>query len=145
MIALDQARDSTFQTQLAAMARFVQDVLVMSIKNECDDEDVCAALDEAYIEMKPIHMNDPLGHKGSEEGHMDPDYGQMAVGRYVRAVVKGQKTFDDMTYALDEAAVKTTMAQTRIKFESMGIECEFVQEWLIAAFVNDIEQGAWQL
>lgn len=144
MIALDQTRDAGYQTQLYGLALFVQKILVMAAKNGGTDE-VRELLGAAQIEIKPVHVNNPMGNKSESDEAAEPDWFMTATARYVRAVVKGEASFEDMPFTLDPEQVKGLAAQTVIKLEAAGHVCDSLRQWLIEAFVEDVQTGAFDL
>ncbi len=152
IIALDQAHDATFQSQLSGMAVFVQDILTtyitfMASKHPQDGDtgidwrDVNELTQHAYIEVKPIHINDPLGSKKTPQ----PDYDAIATKRYIVDVVKGRTTYADLPISIDDKNVRKAAVNTLIRVSSTGEQCEPLIEWLMDAYIDDIIRGEAQL
>ncbi|GMO30731.1 MAG: hypothetical protein Pg6A_20150 [Termitinemataceae bacterium] len=152
IIALDQARDAAFQSQLTGMAEFIRDVLIMfarfekeyntvDTKTGIDWDDVCRLLDEAYIDIKPIHINDPLDNTKEPE----PDFAQMGAMRYVVDVAKGKKTFKDLPMYFDYAAIKSLAASVIVRLGAVGEVPAPLNEFIIECFIEDVKNGEVQL
>lgn len=151
VVALDQTRDSVFQAQLSGLADFIADALKLYIKHNSgyktndsnmDWDSVSELIDTAYINLKPVHVNDPLSDEDKSRQEKPIDYMQLAVARCVLAVVKGRMEFSALPYYVDWQQVTLMLAATLIKFEALGIPVpDSVHKFLIAAFVESIKIG----
>lgn len=150
VFALDQTRDSVFQAQLSALSNFITDSLKLYIEynagykkddSHMDWAAVKKLLDTSYINLKPVHVNDPLSDE--EKTRQDPiDYTKLCIARCVLLIVKGQMTFDDLPYYIDWHNVALMLAATLVKFGALGIEVPVsVHEFFAAAFVEAIRIG----
>jgi hypothetical protein len=156
VIAMDQTRDTVFQSQVDGIARFVKQLFRTEVNFraaiEPDEEengiswsDMKELMDEAYVELKPIHMNDPMGSKGSEEGAEEPDYNKIQTAKFLVGIMRGKKTHDDLTYVYDREAIKSMAAITMVKMSSLDVECEPLERLLIALFIDDVQEGSVSL
>ena len=150
VVALDQTRDSVFQAQLSGMADFIADALKLYVRynagyktndSNMDWDSVKELLDTAYISLKPIHVNDPLGDE--EKAKAQPiDYMQLCVARCVLNIVKGKTTFETLPYFVDWKQVTLMLAATIVKFEALGVPIpDSVHLFLISAFVESVKIG----
>jgi hypothetical protein len=155
VIALDQTRDSVFQAQLMGISNFIKKVFKMWVNynavvqgetKEIDWPAVKYLVDNAFIDLTPVHLNDPLSNQGQIPDMPEPDYQQMQVARYVREIIKGNVRYEDLTFLVDIEAVKMIAATTLVKIDGLGIEIpEPLVQFLIAAFIEDIQTGVVQL
>lgn len=150
VVALDQTRDSVFQAQLSGLSDFIAEALTLYIKynagyktnNEhMDWDEIAKLINTAYIDLKPVHLNDPLSDE--DKARQEPvDYIQLSTTRAVLQIVKGQITFDTLPYYLDWKQVVMAVAILLIKFEALGIEIpDSVHIFLINAFIESIRIG----
>jgi hypothetical protein len=150
VVALDQTRDSVFQAQLSGLADFIAEALKLYIyynagyktnDSNMDWDSVKELIDTAYINLKPVHVNDPLSDEEKSRG-TPVDYMQLCVARSVLDVIKGKTTFDTLAYFVDWKQVTLMLAATLVKFQALGIPVpDTVHEFLIAAFVESIKIG----
>lgn len=154
VVALDQTRDSVFQAQLSGLADFISDALKLYIYYNAgyktNDEnmnwdDIKELIDTAYINLKPVHLNDPLSDE--DKSRQEPtDYMQLATARCVLNIVKGRMDFRSLPYYVDWQQVTLMVAATLIKFEALGIPVpDSVHEFLIGAFVESVKIGEVRL
>jgi hypothetical protein len=144
-------RDATFQAQVAESAIFLRDVAVMYVYyNSVDPIDTTTAIDwddvnqlvtEAFIDIKPITKKEPEGPKDGPE----VDYGAIGTGRFIIDVIKGAKTIDDLIYVNNYDDIKAMAANTMVKLYAVGDFSESLQDFIIAAFIKDLTEGAIQL
>jgi hypothetical protein len=103
-------------------------------------------MENAVIDLKPVHLNDPLSNKASIAEEPEPDYQQIQIARAVVKILKGALTFEDLSYVVDKNDVKMIMAVTMVKLDAMDIKIpETAQQFMIAAFIDDIKTGVVQL
>jgi hypothetical protein len=155
MIAMDQTRDTTFQAQLAGMARFVKQVFRvwvqynagMGFENPAVDfKDVLRLLNNAAIDLKPIHLNDPLGNKANTPDNTPPDFEAILLNKLVIAILKGNMTFDECTYMVDLTKLLPLLAVTMVRLQAVGAEIpDSAEKFLIAAFVQAVQEGSIEL
>lgn len=154
VVALDQTRDAVFQAQLAGLSDFISEALKLYVyynagyKNNdenMDWDDIKELIDTAYINLKPVHLNDPLSDE--DKSRQEPiDYMQLCTARTVLNVVKGRVTFHDLPYYVDWQQVTLMLAATMVKFEALGIPIpDSVHTFMIAAFVESIKIGEVQI
>jgi hypothetical protein len=153
VIAMDQTRDTVFQAQLQGIAGFVKSMfrtwvnyntVVNASKGVEGMEwaEVKELVDGAYIELKPVHLNDPLGNKAETEDHMPPDYEQIQTYRYVKDILRGTMTFEALPYMVNVEQIKMVCATTIVKLSALGIEPpDTIQQFMVAAFVYDVQTG----
>lgn len=150
VFALDQTRDSVFQAQLSALSDFITDSLKLYIEynagyktndSNMDWDAVKKLIDTAYINLKPVHVNDPLSDE--DKARQEPvDYSKLCVARCVLLIVKGEMTFEEVPYYIDWHNVALMLAATLIKFGALGIKVPVaVHEFFAAAFVESIRTG----
>ena len=150
VFALDQTRDSVFQAQLSALSDFITDSLKLYIEynsgyktndSNMDWDSIKKLIDTAYINLKPVHINDPLSDE--EKSRQEPvDYTKLCVARCVLLIVKGEMTFEEVPYYIDWHSVTLMLAATLIKFGALGIKVPVsVHEFFAAAFVESIRTG----
>lgn len=155
VVALDQTRDSVFQAQLAGLAAFIKKILKLYIdylaqypekatvvgRADIDWQVVSKLVTQAYINMLPVHTNDPL----SDESKMEQtplDYSQNAVARTVLNILKGGTKYDSMPYYLDVDSIILGVATLLIKFEALGIEVPLtIHVFLMDAYLDAIRRG----
>jgi hypothetical protein len=150
VVALDQTRDSVFQAQLSGLADFVADALKLYVyynagyktnDSNMDWDSVKELIDTAYINLKPVHLNDPLSDE--DKSRQSPiDYMKLCTARCVLQIVKGKMTFAELPYFIDWRQIVLMLAATLVKFNALGIDVpDSVHEFLIAAFVESIRLG----
>ena len=153
VIALDQTRDSVFQAQMSSMAQFIKDTITLYIKffvkfpvlsytrKDIDWEALSTLIDDSYIDLQPVHMNDPLSaEKEAEE--QPQDYASLAIARTVLGIIKGEVTYDSIPYYIDSTELTTVVAGVLIKFEALGINIpDSIHIFLIHAFIDAIKTG----
>lgn len=150
VVALDQVRDSVFQAQLAGFSDFISDTLKLYIEYNAgykaedpnvDWKSIKKLIDTAYINLKPVHVNDPLSDE--DKTREEPiDYMKLCIARYVLKVIKGEVSFEDVPYYIDWRQVAVLLATTMVKLESLGITVpDTVHKFLIGAFVQSIKEG----
>jgi hypothetical protein len=151
VIALDQTRDTVFQAQLAGFARFVKEMFRVWVDYNAgrgfhnpivEWKDISNLLADAYIDLKPVHLNDPLGNKSNTPDQPQPDYEAVLLNKLVIQILKGNFKFDDCTYLVDLGKLLPLLAITIIRLQAVGVEIpETAERFLIAAFVQGIQDG----
>ena len=157
VVALDQTRDAVFQAQLAGLSQFIKELLVLYIKfyaeypelggekRRIDWNVVNGLLDDSYIEMTPVHLNDPLSDEDSNDGS-SLDYVGQAAARIVLDILNGKLTYDTLPYYIDPTAVILDVAVMLIKFEALGIEVpDTIHMFLMAAYIDEVKSGRMTL
>jgi hypothetical protein len=155
VIALDQTRDTVFQAQMAGMARFIKKMFkvwihynhIMGFQNPVVDwADIDALLDSAQIDLKPVHLNDPLGNKANTPEQPQPDYEAMLLSKLVKQILKGKFSFDECTYLVDLTKLLPLLAVTMVRLQAVGVSIpESAEQFLIAAFVQGVQEGVISL
>lgn len=157
VVALDQTRDSVFQAQMAGMSQYIKSLLKMYIdffakypeeagdRRTVDWKTVSKLIDQSYIQMQPVHLNDPLSEEAKiEETPMD--YTKLAAARILLDVINGEVTFDTLPYWIDVTDIIMAVAVILIKFEALGIDVPVtVHKFLMAAYINDVKDGIAKL
>ena len=157
VIALDQTRDAVFQAQMAGMSQFIKDALGLYIKHFAsypnnapesrgvDWESISNLIDRCYINLQPVHLNDPLS---DEQTAMErsPDYIDLACSRCLLLILKSEATYHTLPYFIDKEKVTLKVAATMIKFEALGIDVpKEIHAYLITAFIDAVKKGAAKL
>jgi hypothetical protein len=156
VIALDQTQDNVFQAQMMGHAKMKADMFRVEVKyksvvmpNESASIDwpvVNKLLEDCITELKPLHLNDPLGNKGSIEDQPKTDYRQMQTARFVNKVLRGEVTYDMLSYVNDVEMITAMLAGIFIKLDAMSILIpDHAYLFMMEAFVNDIKLGTVQL
>jgi hypothetical protein len=155
MIALDQNRDTVFQAQMAGHARFIKKMFRvwvqysagMGFKNMIVDwVDVLSLLNSASIDLKPIHLNDPMSNKANSPEQPPTDYQAILINKLVIAILKDELTFDEITYTVDLTKLLPLLAFTVIRLQAVGIPIpESAERFLIAGFVQGVQEGVIRL
>lgn len=157
VVALDQTRDSVFQAQMAGMSQFIKSMLVLYIKylakypnvfgdrRQVDWQVVSELIDQSYINMQPVHLNDPLSdEQKAEENPLD--YTKLATARLLLDVINGEVTFDRLPYFLDPSDLVIAVAGVLIKFEALGIDIpDTLHKFLMSAYIAEVKAGRVEL
>lgn len=157
VVALDQTRDSVFQAQLAGLSQFIRELLCLYIKffavypdrsgekSSVDWEVVNKLINESYIEMTPVHINDPLSDDDKNDGSVS-DYVEQASARIVLDVINGKVDFDNLPYFVEPSSIVIDVAVVLIKFEALGIEVpDTVHKFLMDAYIEEVKAGRLML
>lgn len=157
VIALDQTRDSVFQAQMAGMAQFIKNMIKLYInffakfpsfadaKSTADWETINNLIEQSYIQMEPIHLNDPLSRSESME-ETPMDYIKLANARIVIDILNGKITFETLPYYLDPTDILMAVAVMLVKFEALGLEVPMtVHKFLMSAYLEALKIGITQL
>lgn len=156
VVALDQTRDTVFQKQLQGLAEFDRAVLIMLLEylSECDEsgddntdwKSIYQLVKDSYIDLKPVHMNDPLGNEDSQEDAMTPDYVQLSTARVVLDIAKGRLSYLEVPYWLDKSQLNIIVASYLVKFSALGIEIpDTLHTYLLDAFIDAVKTGEVRL
>lgn len=156
IIAMDQTRDTVFQAQLGGEAEFVKRLFrrMVKVNSVWQNEDdsilpwiaITNLLESSSIDLKPVHMQDPLGNKGADPGTPEPDYQQIQIARTVIRILQGSYTYEDITFLVDRNVLLSVTAMTMIKLDALGIMIpEHVQQFMVHAFIDDVQDGLIQL
>jgi hypothetical protein len=156
VIALDQTRDNVFQAQMMGHAKMKADMfkmeanyrsVVMTNSDVGVDWGVIAKLlNDAIIELKPIHLNDPLGNKGSIADQPKTDFRQMQTARFVNRVLKGEASYGMLSYVNDREMITAMLAGIFVKLDAMSIPIpDHAYMFMLEAFLEDIKLGTVQL
>ena len=157
VVALDQTRDSVFQAQLAGLSQFIRELLCLYIKffavypdrsgekSSVDWEVVNKLINESYIEMTPVHINDPLSDDDKNDGSVS-DYVAQASARIVLDVINGKVDFYNLPYFVEPSSVVIDVAVMLIKFEALGIEVpDTIHKFLMDAYIEEVKAGRLML
>jgi len=155
VIAADQMNDTVFQAQMDGMATFVKDLFKIWVNYNAtifndpnasvEWKDVRALLDSATLDLKPVHVTNPLGSKAIAEG-VEPDYVTMSVARTIVKILRKQVTYDTLSFIVDKNKIKVQVALTMVKMEALNIDIpDCLYEFIIAGFIDDIKQGVVKL
>jgi hypothetical protein len=154
VIALDQTRDTVFQAQLDGIAGFVKRVFralvnfnaEMEVENESgavvEWPQVRSLIEAASIDLKPVHVNSPLGNKGTSDNNPQPDYRQIQTAKAVVEILNGEATYEDMSFLVDKRQITIICAATMVKLDALGIDVpEAMTSFMIAAFLDGVQKG----
>lgn len=159
VVALDQTRDSVFQAQLAGLATFIKKILKLYIdylamypdkasivgRADIDWQVISKLVTQSYINMLPVHTNDPLSDESKAE-QTPMDYSKNAVARAVLNILKGNMTYSFLPYYLDTESIIIGVATLLIKFEALGIEVPLtIHAFLMDAYIDMIRTGQLSL
>jgi hypothetical protein len=152
VIALDQTRDTVFQAQLDGIAGFVKRLFRTIVNFNAvtgADNTVFVAwpqvkqlLESASIDLKPVHVNTPLGSKSEATSNAPVDYRQIQTARSVVQIMNGEVTYEDMSFLVDKRQVTTICAATMVKLDALGLDVpEAMIEFVIGAFLEGVRKG----
>jgi hypothetical protein len=159
VIALDQQRDTSFQSQVSSLAEFTRDVLVMYVdycaatkvpmpyseRTGIDWGDIKLLFDESYLDVKPIHELKQDG--GTMDTPTEPDYAMINVDKFLIAVIKDGVGLEKMDFSLDYVMVKQIAAVKLVRMKSITDlgESAFMMtnltNFLVQCFVEDLKRG----
>ena len=157
IIAVDQTRDTVFQAQMFGTAEFVSQLFKVQVHYNSvvrDDEnpsikwsDIDKLINSAELDLKPVTVTSPLGNKGqAEQMTIEPDYVKMSVARNVVKILRGEMMYEALPYAVDKERLKVMCAATIVKMDALNIEVpDTMQNFMIAAFIDDLRQGVVKL
>ena len=156
VVALDQTRDSIFQAQLSGMAQFIKNCLSMlieflavfpnfsSMDRIIDWQAISRLIKQCYINLQPVHLNDPLSADKANENlqQTDVDYLGLAVSRCVLDIIKDRMKYETIPFFIDKHLVIGEVALLLVKFEALGITIpDNIITFLISAFIDAIANG----
>lgn len=157
VVALDQTRDTVFQAQMSAMSQFIKDALQLYVtfysKQAPSDKQIVGVdwplvdrlIESSYIDLKPVHINDPLSDN-KVAAQETIDYTAVMLARCLVKVIKGELTYDTLPYWVDPNELNMLVAQVLAQFSANDIEVPMtIHTYLIAAFIDQIRIGAIQL
>jgi hypothetical protein len=155
VIAMDQTRDTVFQSQMFNYASMISKMfkvevnyrsVVAETEGVVDWADIKKLIDTAVIELKPLHLNDPLGNKGASANSKPPDFLQIHSIRTVIRIIRGEIKFDDLTFLDDLTVIIPLVAFNMVKLDALDIEMPSeLNQFMIQAFLHDVKMGAIQL
>ena len=153
VIALDQTRDSVFQAQLSAMAQFIKESMMLYVeyfsaypeksvdRASVDWESIFLLMKKSYINLQPVHLNDPLSDEEQAEQH-NVDYNALAISRVTLDIIKGKTNYYNIPYFIDKHQLVINIALALIKFEALGVFIPItLHKFLMDAFINNIASG----
>ena len=153
VVALDQTRDSVFQAQLSGLSQFIKEMLTLYIKfyavypekshgkRRVEWDVVEGLLTSSYIEMTPVHLNDPLSDDDKNDDS-ELDYVGQAAARIVLDVINGKVTYATLPYYIEPTAVILDVAVMLVKFEALGIEVpDTIHKFLMDAYIEEVRSG----
>jgi hypothetical protein len=151
IVALDQTTDTVFQAQMAGMARFIKNMFKMWVtynagmgfhNNIVEWVDIKSLLDTATIDLKPVHLNDPMGNKNNSPDQTPVDYQAILTNKLIIAILKEQFSWDDITYLVDLTKLLPVLAFTMVRLNALGIPIpESAERFITAAFVQGVQDG----
>jgi hypothetical protein len=156
VIAVDQTQDNVFQAQMMGHAKMKADMfrveanyksVVQPEENTGIEWDVIAKLlEDSLIELKPLHLNDPLGNKGSIADQPKTDFRYMQTARFVNRVLKGDASYGMLSYVNDREMITAMLAGIFVKLDAMSIPIpDHAYMFMLEAFLEDIKLGVVQL
>ena len=153
VVALDQTKDSVFQAQMSGLSQFIKNALRLYVKffakypvlaesrQSVDWTVTNDLLDNSYIDLQPVHLNDPLSKEENAKQEVT-DYVELANSRLVLSIIKGEKTFDTLPCYVNPQQVATNVAAVIIKFSALGITVpDTVEMFMIDAFIGAVSTG----
>jgi len=153
VVALDQARDSVFQAQMSGMSQFIKGMLLLYVKflskfpefakdeRTLDWSMVNKLLEQSYINMQPVHLNDPLSDEQKAEENPQ-DYIKLATSRLLLKVINGKITFETLPYFINPPELIVAVGTVLIKFEALGIAVpDTVHRFLMSAYISEVKAG----
>jgi hypothetical protein len=151
VIALDQMRDAKYQNQLFLMAEFVSAMVKMYLTFNAGMDtptiedvpwyQVVNLVDNASVKVKVYHPNDPGG--ADEETPMD--YMTLAAYKFIKGVLKGEKTFSDLTFTVDKRLTTVLAAQKYQRLAYLDVGSLELETFLVEAFIDDVKNGVVML
>jgi hypothetical protein len=156
VIVMDQTRDNVFQAQMMGHAKMKADMFKVEVTYRSvvqTDESVSVEWDvimklvnDCFVELKPIHLNDPLGNKGSIMDQPKTDFRHMQTARFVNRVLRGDVSYGMLSYVNDREMVTAMLAGIFVKLDAMSIPIpDHAYIFMMEAFLEDIKLGIVQL
>lgn len=152
VVALDQTRDSVFQAQMSGMSQFIKSAIKLYVKffakypdfadgtDNVDWATIDKLLDTCFIDLEPVHLNDPESQEDTVQG--DPDYLELAMARVTLKILKGDLEYDNVPCYIDKEMLTTFVVSIMLKLEALGITVPVtIYKALIAAFFNAVKLG----
>jgi len=156
VIALDQMRDAGFQSQLTNLAQYITDIVNIFVRYQAkagervgnlEWADIEGLLNDAYLDIVPMHNNDPSN--GLMDEDEQPDYMLRHIEQLIIGVCKGVATYDDVDFSYDRALLKQTTAVRYVELRAVGSDGDLfldnLQAFLIELFIDDIADGTVML
>ena len=153
VIALDQTRDSVFQAQMSGMSQFIKSALKLYInffaeypqfaksRFDIDWPSFVKLVDSSYINLQPVHLNDPLSDENATDTPED-DYALIAINKVTLDIIHGIVTYQTLPYFIDEDAIIVNIVTLLIKFEALHIQIpDALHIFLMNAFINKVKTG----
>lgn len=153
VIALDQTRDAVFQAQLSGLSSFIKRAIRLYVeffskydfveteRKPVDWDIVAALLDQSYVDLQPVHINDPLSRE-NDQVSAPTNYLQLQQARATLEIVKGKMTYDTVPYFIDKTALCVSVAMLLAKLDALGISIpESVHIFLIHGFIDAVKRG----
>jgi hypothetical protein len=156
VIAVDQTRDAVFQAQMMGHAKMKADMFKIEANYKSvvmpDDDTgiewpiIVKLLTDGMCELKPIHLNDPLGNKGSIADQHKTDFRQMQTARFVNRILRGEASYGMLSYVNDREMITAMLAGIFVKLDALSIPIpDPAYVFLLEAFLEDIKLGTVQL
>jgi hypothetical protein len=152
VIAVDQTKDMVFQAQLNGIARFEKDTFRMmaaynaatnNTENGVDWKEIKELIDNAYIDLIPVHVNDPLSNQANSVDAQQPDYQEMYTARVVKGIAKGDITFDNIDYSMNLQDIEVMCAERVVQLGALGVKIpDSMFTFMISAFVHEVKVGS---
>ncbi len=153
VIAMDQTRDAVFQAQLDGIAKFTAKLFrtwifynagVNAFESPIVDwVDMVRLLNNATIDLKPVHLNDPMGNRAATEGQPSVDYRQIQTARFVMDILRGRRGYEDLSFMIDRNQVLPVLAVTMVQLDALHVEIpQHALDFMVRAFVEDVQTGA---
>jgi len=156
MIAIKQMRDAGFQSQLTALAQYLQDIVDIFVTYQAQAEpedignlswkDVQYLLEDAYIDIVPVQDLDPTA-KVDEEPVVD--HMLRHVEQFIIGVCKGIVNYDNLDYSYDRMLLKQQAATRYVELRALGKAddtfLQNLQALLVELFIDDLQAGVVQL
>ena len=153
VIALDQTRDSVFQAQMSGMSQFIKSALKLYInffakypmfaksRFDIDWPAFAKLLDSCYINLQPVHLNDPLSDENATDTPED-DYALIAINKVTLDIIHGTTVYNTLPYFIDENAIILNIVTLMIKFEALHIQIpDTLHLFLMNAFIDKVKTG----
>lgn len=157
VIALDQTRDSVFQAQLSGLSAFIKRAMSLYVKffaqfgelrterKPVDWGVIATLLDQSYIDLQPVHINDSLSRDQVTEPN-GTDYTKLQIARVVLDIIKGKVTYASIPYYMTKQDVLYNVAALLVKVDALGIDVpDNIHIFLIDAFIDAVKQNRIQL
>jgi hypothetical protein len=146
VVALDQLRDTKFESQMFHMAEFVGSLLTnivrfnAGLKEPAGDipwDSMLDLIDSTYIEIIPIHGTDP------EKKPVDPpeDFQLYAVNKFLMDVINKKKSYDDLDYTINRDLIKKQTVNRLLRFRAMDGDFASLETFCVMLFLDDIKNG----